>query len=122
MTGQSRAGGFGSPRVIAERASPPSSGQFVPGLVHGRAERGLAAASVTPATSTGTSLATAPAQTTDTSHQTTDTSRPPGTSAGGTAASSPAGSIGSLLLGPKVAAGCRIAMGATMAFMLIIMI
>jgi Domain of unknown function (DUF5134) len=68
----------------------------------------LAVASAAPA-GTGGSTATAVGQ-------------PPEAGGGGGETRAPVGSARSLLLSPQVAAGCRIAMGVTMAFMLIIMI
>jgi hypothetical protein len=73
----------------------------------------LAAAPPAP-TGTGANVAAAPDQTADNSH-------PDGGGDPVTAASR-SRSARALLLSPQVAAGCRIAMGVTMAFMLVIMI
>jgi opacity protein-like surface antigen len=78
------------------------------GATAGTGSVGLAAASAAP-TGTSTSVAAVPDQAADGSH-------PAG--AGG----SRSGSARALLLSPQAAAGCRIAMGVTMAFMLVIMI
>jgi Domain of unknown function (DUF5134) len=78
----------------------------------------LPAAASVPAASvpagTGASLAASPDQTADGSH--------PDGGGDGVATASRSRSARALLLSPQVAAGCRIAMGVTMAFMLIIMI
>jgi Domain of unknown function (DUF5134) len=74
----------------------------------------LGAASATHA-GTDATVATAP-------RPTAGPGQPPGAADGGGGTASTADSARTLLLGPKVAAGCRIAMGVTMAFMLIIMI
>ncbi len=82
------------------------------GAAAGTGSVGLAAASAAP-TGTGTSVAAAPDQTADGSHP---------ADGSGLATGSRPGSARDFLLSPQVAAGCRIAMGVTMAFMLIIMI
>jgi hypothetical protein len=74
---------------------------------------GLATTSAAPG-GTGASEAAAPEQTADGSH--------PGGGHGQVATGSASGSARALLFSPQAAAACRIAMGVTMAFMLIIMI
>jgi Domain of unknown function (DUF5134) len=83
------------------------------GAAAGTRSVSLAAASAAPA---GTSIrvAVAPEQTAGGSH--------PAHDGNPLATASRAGSARALLLSPRVAAGCRIAMGVTMAFMLVIMI
>jgi Domain of unknown function (DUF5134) len=88
----------------------------VPALVGVAAGTGsvtLAAASAAP-TGTGAGMAAGPDQIADGSH--------PAGGEGSLATRSPSGSARALLLSPQLAAGCRIAMGVTMAFMLVIMI
>ncbi len=82
------------------------------GAAAGTGSRNLAAASAGSA-GAGTSVATLPDQAADGGH--------PADGAGQAGGGRP-GSAGALLLSPQVAAGCRIAMGVTMAFMLVIMI
>jgi opacity protein-like surface antigen len=88
----------------------------VPALVGAAAGTGsvnLAAASAAPVLMDA-SQAPVPGHTTGGSH--------PAGGGGSLAAGSPSGSARAVLLSPQLAAGCRIAMGVTMAFMLIIMI
>ena len=88
------------------------AGHSLAGATAGVGSASLAAVSAAP-TGTGTSGVTAPDEATDGGH--------PAAGDGVAAGSRPApGSA--FLLSPKVAAGCRIAMGVTMAFMLVIMI
>jgi len=94
---------FAAP-ALAGAAAGPAAG---PGSVS------LAAASAAPA-GTGASVEAAPDQTAGGSH--------PDGSGDQVATGSPSGSARALLFSPQAAAACRIAMGVTMAFMLIIMI
>jgi len=106
--GHARGSYFAPPAVVPAHAA-------LVGATAGSGAVGLAAASAAPAGSGG-SVATAPAGATGPGQ--------PAAGGDGTGAGSgvPADSARTILLGPKVAAGCRIAMGVTMAFMLIIMI
>jgi Domain of unknown function (DUF5134) len=83
------------------------------GAAAGTGSVNLAATAAAPA-GTGASVAAAPGQTVGGSHP--DGGREP------VATTSPSGSARALLFSPQAAAACRIAMGVTMAFMLIIMI
>jgi Domain of unknown function (DUF5134) len=83
------------------------------GATAGAGSVSLAAASAVPA-GTSAGAAAAPDQAADGSQ--------PGGDGGLPATGSRSGSARALLLGPRVAAGCRIAMGVTMAFMLVIML
>ena len=92
---------FAHPAPAVARAALASA-------VTGSGSVSLAAASAGPV-GTGGSVATSIGQ-------------PPDAGGGGGETKTTASSAQSLLLSPQVAAGCRIAMGVTMAFMLIIMI
>jgi len=103
--------GHGHGSYFARPAAVPADAALV-GAAAGSGSVGLATGSAAPGGGDG-SVATVPPQA-------TGPGQPTGN--GGAGSGSTAGSARALLLGPKVAAGCRIAMGLTMAFMLIIMI
>jgi Domain of unknown function (DUF5134) len=105
--------GHGPGSYFAPPSAVPARAALV-GAAAGSAYASLAAASADPAGTDG-SVATVP-------EQVTGSGQPPGASDGGAGTGNSASSAHTILPGPKVAAGCRIAMGLTMAFMLIIMI
>jgi len=103
--------GHGPGSYFAPPAAAPARAALV-GVAAGSGSVSLAATSADPAGTDG-SVATVPAQA---------SGQLPGAGDGGAGTGNSASSAPTILLGPKVAAGCRIAMGVTMAFMLIIMI
>ena len=105
--------GHGHGSYFAPLAAAPASRRLV-GAMAGSGSVSLRTSSAGPA-GTGGSVATVPPQA-------SGPGQPPGAGDGGASTGDPVGSARTFLLGPKVAAGCRIAMGVTMAFMLIIMI
>jgi hypothetical protein len=105
--------GHGHGSYFAPPAAVPARAALV-GATAGSGSMSPVIASAAPAGTDG-SAATVPPQA-------TGDGQPPGAGDGGAGSGNPAGSARAFLLGPRVAAGCRIAMGVTMAFMLIIMI
>ena len=106
--------GHGRGSYFAPAAAPARAALV--GATAGIGSASLAATSPAPA-GAGGSVATVPPEA-------PAPDQPPGAGGGAVAGTAnPAGSSArAILLGPKVAAGCRITMGVTMAFMLIIMI
>ena len=102
--------GHGRGSYFAPQAAAPARTALV-GATAGSGSVSLAAASA----GTDGSVATVPPQA-------TGSGQPLKAGDGGAGTGHPTGSAHTVLLGPKVAAACRIAMGVTMAFMLIIMI
>ncbi|HTT50472.1 MAG TPA: DUF5134 domain-containing protein [Streptosporangiaceae bacterium] len=106
--------GHGRGSYFAPLAAAPARAALV-GATAGSGSVSLAVASAAPA-GPGGSVAPVPPEA-------TGPGQPPGAgNSAGAGTGDLAGSARAILLGPKVAAGCRIAMGLTMAFMLVIMI
>jgi hypothetical protein len=105
--------GHGPGSYFARPAAPAPAAMALAGAAAGPGSASLTVASAGLAAAVDGGQATVPSP---------GPGQPPGAVSGGTGTLSTASDARTLLLGPKVAAGCRIAMGLTMAFMLIIMI